>query len=407
MLPRVALTALVLVGAAAWTRADGDSAAVEFYTAKSSFVCYDKTPPEFAKTNPMRKIIEASIRISANFNVPEQEVERLEYRLKMPDGFEVVDYLPKTSVGSEITALHVGDQGSDRSVKIVALEGGVSAGFRVPLFGVEGKAGAERRTEDAREIRSSVEMEILPPKLLITAANTENDGRVLHFKLQQRDQYTLQGDKDYVLLAEAPKEWSGECFTLECTAYRKGSRDAVVARSKQVGLYILGDLAARARVDKEARSTGSWKDLQPKAAAPLPFLPLPPLFGATDPAGLPPLKEGQLPIDGTWTAKFYLGSTPAPDHDATVRNGELHLDGKALPYWKNFKLLPNHRYSAVRVMKGVLSEAQHEVEFAVDDDGVLRQDDSNLAAINRSVAKVTFVFKTLDDPALFNRYHKK
>jgi hypothetical protein len=407
MLPRAALTALLILGAASWTRADGE-AAVEFNTAKSSFVCYDKTPPEFAKTNPMRKIIEASIRVSANFNVAEQEVERIEYRLKMPDGFEVVDYLPKTTVGSEVAALHVGGEGSDRSVKIVALEGGASAGFRVPTFGVEGKAGAERKTEDARENRSSVEIDFLPPKKLITAANTEDDGRVLHFKLQQRDQDTLQGDKDYVLLAEAPKDWTGDCFTLECTAYRKGSREAAVARSRQVGLYVIGDLAARARVDQVARSTGSWRDLQPRAVPPPPVVEVPvPAPGSSDSAAVPPLKEGQLPIDGTWTTKFSLNGTPLPEVGATVRNGELHVDGTAKPYWKNLKLLSNHRYSATRVEKGIVSDYLHQVEFLVDDDGVLRQDDSNLAVLYRSIGKVTFVFKTLDDSAQFNHYHKK
>jgi hypothetical protein len=401
----------LLIGAFAWTVAPGfgDDAgpSISFHTAKSSFVCYDKTPEAFAKNNPDVKVVEGSIRVSANFDVDEQQVDRVEYRLRMPDGFVIVDYLPKTTLDVELSKLRVGDQTGRNTVKVVAVEGGASVGFRIPGLGAEVGGGVRGGSinEEGKSVNSSVEMEILPPKVVLTASNTEDDGRVLHFKLQQRGQHTLQGDKDYVFLAEVPKSWTAGAFQLECTAFLKGSFTPGVMKAKTVGIYLAGEPSARGRAEQLARTRPGWVDLRPNGAVRIvtsdPVTPSSP-----EPAAQPTLKTGQLPIDGAWTTRISLNGSMLPEQPVTVKNGELHIDGDKT-FWKDIKLKTNGHYSALRITPGVFSNWEHEVEFLIDDEGYLRQDDSNLSVVWRSLGKVMFAVKKLDDEKAFKGYHKR
>ena len=228
---------------------------IEFHSAAYSFPSRIKTPKEFADVNPDRMIIETSIRVSATFNIAEGEVDRIEYRLKMPEGFEISDYLPKTTVGSEIAGpIGVGGQDSKKSLTVVSLDAGAKAGFKIPFI-VEGEVGGKGGygNTTTQEVGSSVQMSLLPPKQLVTAASTQNEGRTLHFKLKQFNQITLEGDKDFAILTAVPKDWKGECFTLECTAFLKGAKSPALRKDLMIGLYLGGDLTTKKRLDAKVK----------------------------------------------------------------------------------------------------------------------------------------------------------
>jgi hypothetical protein len=229
---------------------------IEFHAAAYSFPCRDKTPQEFAEANPDRKILEVSVRISAIFNLAEDQVNRLEYRLKMPEAFEICDYLPKTTIGSEIVGqIGIGQQDASKSMTVISVDAGAKAGFNIPyLTGAEGQTKSEAKNEAGKEIGSSVQMNLMPPKQLITAASTQDGGRTLHFKLQQFNQVTLQGDKDFAFLAAVPKDWKGDCFKLECTAFLKDSRSIAAHRTLMIGLYKIGELATKKQVEARAKA---------------------------------------------------------------------------------------------------------------------------------------------------------
>ena len=99
----------------------------------------------------------------------------------------------------------------------------------------------------------------------MTAVSTENAGRTLHFTLKRHSQFTLQGDKDYVVLAKVPKDWSGDNFILECVAYQGG--EATVRKTENIGLYIEGDSAAKLRVEKVAETVAEERAKEPTKRA--------------------------------------------------------------------------------------------------------------------------------------------
>lgn len=228
---------------------------IEFHTAAYSFPCRDKTPDEFAKANPDRKILEVSVRISCVFNIAEADVHRVEYRLKMPETFEICDYLPKTTIDPVyVGPIQVGQQESTKAMTVVSRDAGAKVGFQIPYVPIEVQGKYADQDQKENVVLSSVQMSMMPPKKLITAASTQDGGRTLHFKLQQSDQLTLQGDKDFAFLAAVPKTWKGECFQLECTAFLKGSREIAARRSLMIGLYNVGDLATKKQVEALARA---------------------------------------------------------------------------------------------------------------------------------------------------------
>lgn len=269
---RLVVIAVVCVAGQAVRADEAPPRPVEFHTAAYAFPCRDKTPQEFATVNPDRKVVEASIRVSASFNLPEESVDRVEYRLRMPVSFEVTDYLPKTTVGSEVAGqIGVGRQDSSRSMTVVSLDAGARAGFRLP-GGVEAgtQVNAQGKADRATEVGSSVQMSLLPPKQLITSASTQEGGRTLHFKLKRYNQITLEGDKDFAFLAAVPRDWKGDCFTLECTAFLKDVPAPATRHTLMIGLYASGDLAAKKRVESAAREFRPPRAVDPARRGPFP-----------------------------------------------------------------------------------------------------------------------------------------
>src|SRR5262245_35344688 len=97
---RRALLVLVVFGCLAIPAARAQSP-VDVDT-KLFWSCREVSLPGFADSQPDRKIIEASIRISANFLVDEKQVDFVMYRFNVPASLELLDYLPKTELATDV-----------------------------------------------------------------------------------------------------------------------------------------------------------------------------------------------------------------------------------------------------------------------------------------------------------------
>ena len=225
---------------------------VRFHTADTVFPCREKTPEDFAKRNLGVKVIVTTVRIAATFEVDEDQVDRIDYWLRMPRTMKIADYMPNTRIGAEDAEVVRGNQSVSNEATVTSLNGEAGVGFRLWAVDVASKGEAGRKDENSNQIASNVTVKSLPRKALVLAASTEDAGRTLHFRFKRHSQFTLQGDKDYVLLAKVPKDWTGDNFILECVAYHEG--EASERKIVNIGLYIEGDDTARRRVEKIAES---------------------------------------------------------------------------------------------------------------------------------------------------------
>jgi hypothetical protein len=255
----------------------GSGPAAISFDCRLSFPCRETTPKEFASNHKDRKVVEATLRVSANFAIPEGEVESLVYRIMLPAHVEIADYLPKTELAAEVSGtIDTERQTTNKSNMVVSFEAGGQVGYRLPTVQAEAKASVGVHDDRATEVRSSVQTKFLPPKQLIVASGTQNRGKTLYFKLRPFSQVTLEGEKEFAFLLVVPKAWAGDSVILDCTAFRKGYKEVVTHQSMGIGLYLLGDEEARARVEKLARETKTstasvmlqTKDSRPDAIEP-------------------------------------------------------------------------------------------------------------------------------------------
>jgi formylglycine-generating enzyme required for sulfatase activity len=220
---------------------------VEF-DARRLFSCAEVKPPPQADS--ARKVIVVVIPISANFNVEESTVESLRYELRLPKSVTVLDHLPKTQTGTNVIGTQREQRQEHQLTDLNVKFGGEGrVGFSVYGVGVNLSGGAERAQRDFNEVKTDIQVDRLPARDQIVVAGTRDEGQTLYFDLKWHDQTTRAGETDYALLAEVPRDWTGDVATLACTARQGG---AVAGRlTKVVGLYLSGDNAARQRIEKQ------------------------------------------------------------------------------------------------------------------------------------------------------------
>ena len=233
---------------------------VEF-DARRLFSCAEVKPPPQADS--ARKVIVVVIPISANFNVEESTVESLRYELRLPKSVTVLDHLPKTQTGTNVVGTQREQRQEHQLTDLNVKFGGEGrVGFSVYGMGVNLGGGAEREQRDFSEVKTDIQVDRLPACDQIVVAGTRDEGQTLYLDLKWHDQTTRAGETDYALLAEVPKDWTGDVATLACTARQSG---AVVGRlTKVVGLYLSGDNAARQRVEKQLETARPAGPSEPK-----------------------------------------------------------------------------------------------------------------------------------------------
>ena len=231
-----------------------------------SVECRDVTPIEFAEANPESKIIEARFGVSALLRRGEEkEIKELMYRIWSPEKrLRVVDFEPKTRVGSEVTdsiAVVETEEGAS------SLDGSVSVQFS-PLAGVHvapSAGGSKMKKQILQQTYSR-----LPPKQLLVASGTTNREHGVFFKLKPSSQASLEGQREFVCLFVVPGSWRGDYAYVDCRA-RSRSRppwtpgEECGSRRVLVGLYLQGDAEAREAAEGLAHAYEAYLKLDGRA----------------------------------------------------------------------------------------------------------------------------------------------
>lgn len=283
-----------------------------------SYPCKDKTPKEFK--DPGLKVAEVMFRISANLDVKEENIENIVYDLEFPEEIGIADFLPKTELGSELAGpIDVRDTRTGKSSIQVGLEEKASVKYLVASGSVSGNINA--RSEEGTA--SGVQLRLLPPKQVVSAAGTRSRGKVLCFKLKPLNQITLEGQREFACLLTVPVAWKGTCVLFRGTGRIKGVSSEIV-REMKVGLYPDGDSEAKKNVEKEAKAFSPRKR---EVSKPTPLV-VSPRATMKDCVGKWRWRSGNRNInfdlnrDGTFTAKDF------PDEASWTEGGGLVSDGK-------------------------------------------------------------------------------
>ena len=178
----------------------------------------------------------------------------------MPDDVELVDYLPKTELGSEFAGPITTGEHRERSTNssrqlFVTVTSGGRIGYRLPGVdgeaGLKGKLGYKKKNAESEQVVSTAEIRFLPPKQVVMAAGTEKRASVLYFKLRPTTQFKLEGDKEFAMLLRVPKEWRSGCMKLDCVAI--GENNTEFRQRLGIGLYTVGNSNEKRKIEKLAR----------------------------------------------------------------------------------------------------------------------------------------------------------
>ncbi len=233
-----------------------------------SVECREVTPEEFAETNPQSKIIEARFQVSSLLRRgQEKDVKELMYVVWSPEKrLRVVDFEPKTQLGSEVTeAIQVVQTGEKAS----SLDAGVNVKFE-PWSGVHvsPSAGASKVSKENTQQKYSK----LPPKQLLVASGTTRRQHGVFFKMKPSTQASLEGQKEFVCLFVVPKGWRGDYVYVDCAATTRdrtpwSSAEDCGSRRVLVGLYFQGDAEAKEAAERLAYAYESYVGASGRVAA--------------------------------------------------------------------------------------------------------------------------------------------
>jgi hypothetical protein len=184
------------------------------------------------------KLIAIRLRVSTLLSPQaESRVEQLVVSLESPSGnFQVVDFLPKTTLGTRLDG--------PIAVKTAAERNAAVDFDATGLYKCITGASLIGKFSDAHSLHA--EFRLLPPKEVVAAAGTIQRGRGVYFKLRPSSQETLEGAKEYFVVARVPAAWRGDVARIRCSAElgRSVQQDFLIA------LHLAGDTEAQARAEQ-------------------------------------------------------------------------------------------------------------------------------------------------------------
>ena len=208
----------------------------------SKVECRDVTPEKCAAVHTTMKVIEAKFRISASF-VDGEEASTVDfvYMISSPDmRLKVLDFLPNTTLESSTAEGHI--EVTDSTESTDALTGDARVAYSILSLGAS-KNLSNKKTESNHYQR-------VAPKHLVLASGTVNRGNGVFYKLRPSEGGSLEGAKEFVLMAIVPKKWRGDWCTVICSArtHKKSAVSNSISitgiEQAHVGLYLAGDTEA-------------------------------------------------------------------------------------------------------------------------------------------------------------------
>ena len=222
-----------------------------------SIECRDVTPKEFAVAYPTMKVIEAKFRVSVRIDGDETSIVDFLYLITTPElRLKIQDYLPNTMVESTKVDDHIEVTSSTEDAK--ATGANASVGYKTIGLGLSRITGLKRSESD--------HYKQIVPKALVLASGTINRQHGVFFKLRPSTGVSLEGAKEFTILAIVFKEWRADWITMACAARAKTKSffsttvGLVGIEQAHVGLYLMGDgegtdLAEELCAVQEANST--------------------------------------------------------------------------------------------------------------------------------------------------------
>jgi hypothetical protein len=218
-----------------------------------AIACRELARDEPAAETPDDKLIEARFQISSLLRSG-READVSHYLYRIEDArrvMQVVDYLPKTQLSSDVVgkvAVESKRSGSSNvGGSLSARYDGIGAGSL--------NAGASKSSE------SHVRYELLPPLELLAASGTILRGYGAYFKLRPSKQTSLEGAKEFVCILRVPAAWQAGTVTIHCEAFgtAKGGRSVCGRAEFRVALYLPGDEKAKAAAVELVRAKGAYE----------------------------------------------------------------------------------------------------------------------------------------------------
>jgi len=232
----------------------GTSPVVQFDVVPTA-VAIDVTDDSFFELNPDERLIETRLQLSALMRQGRQEdVTEFFYRFEVPTATgQIVDYLPKTTLASDVVGNIQIENDIQRHHEIGGTVGG---GPHQPVQGsVSGSSGTQTN--------SAVKYEMLPPMEMVAAAGTTGRGSGAYVKLRPSKQTSLEGSKDFVLVLRVPRTWRAACLRVICqaTGRTKGGFAHLETKTRGCGsasflvpIYLAGDEQAKITARNMARA---------------------------------------------------------------------------------------------------------------------------------------------------------
>jgi hypothetical protein len=205
---------------------------------------------EGVQTGPDEKLI--AIRLQVSTYVPPQsrrEVKDLVITFDNPSpAFQVVDFFPKTTLDSRFAGPVTMQSSLERKLGVEV----DATGIYKCLTGVT--LGGS--LHDARS--SSTEFKLAPPKEVVAASGTIQRGRGVYFKLRPSANETIEGAKEFLIVARVPRSWRADLARVRCTA--SGDVPSTIVPMAEspliaqcdflIGLYLDGDVPARRAAER-------------------------------------------------------------------------------------------------------------------------------------------------------------
>jgi hypothetical protein len=211
--------------------------------------CHDVTPPDFAKSHPADKLVEATFRMSVLLATGRAEdLEELRATVHSPERrLRVVDFQPRTSLASDLAGDIEVCATNDKTQSVNVTLGGTLTGQEGPVKAAVSPSGGIGQTQ-TRGAKESFHR--LSPKQLVLASGTTDAEHGVFFKWRRSSQAALEGSREVTVRFLVPRGWRGDWVQLGCeswTVHRNylgeklepcGSAQAIV------GLYLSGDAEA-------------------------------------------------------------------------------------------------------------------------------------------------------------------
>lgn len=203
----------------------------------------DVTTPELQAVRPHERLVEIKVHISTLHRGEPADELQLFHRFDFPQrGIEIVDYLPKTTMATDVAGnITIETQNEDCNTL-----GLVLTGSQPPLTATLNGSASDKQSK-------TIKYELLPPLETVAASGTLNRRAAAYFRLKPTPRISLEGDKEFVLIARVPATWRGTYLLLRSHATGEQSMAAPPFRetvtlghaSFVLGVYLEGDVEAQ------------------------------------------------------------------------------------------------------------------------------------------------------------------